>query len=150
MRRDHAPAATTSRDAQGKTRHAGGKSARWRVSAEFLQREVLVAWFVLKHRNTPWYVRIIAGNVATYVLSPIQIIPSFIPFIGLMDDVLVLTLGMGLIRLLVPATLLQEARWRAAVGMERGERIRPLTLHRDCGSLLAGFDHQSFLAIART
>src|SRR5262249_24615490 len=128
MRQDQAGAATGARNARGNAGRPTHRRSRCKVSARVLQREFLVAWFVLRNRNTPWYVRIIAGAVVTYVLSPIQIIPSFIPFIGLMDDVLVLSAGMGLIRLLVPSALLREACRRAQAAMERGENLRPLAV----------------------
>jgi len=75
-----------------------------------LHHELLVLWFILKDPRTPWYSRVIAGAAVGYVLSPVQLIPSFIPFIGLMDDVAVLSAGMALVRWLTAAAVLQDAR----------------------------------------
>lgn len=67
----------------------------------------------------------IAGIVAAYVVSPIQLIPSFIPVIGLMDDVLVAGAGMAMIRFLAPAHVLEQARERARTALSRGDNILP-------------------------
>jgi uncharacterized membrane protein YkvA (DUF1232 family) len=92
-----------------------------------LRHEVLVLWFILKDPRTPWYSRVVAGAAVGYVLSPIQLIPSFIPFIGLMDDVAVLSAGMALVRCLTTAVVLEDARGRALHSRRRdAERIKPV------------------------
>jgi len=63
---------------------------------------------LLRHPDTPWSVRAVATVAVGYVLSPIQLIPSFIPVIGQLDDVCVLFVGSRIIRLLVDPTLLAE------------------------------------------
>jgi uncharacterized membrane protein YkvA (DUF1232 family) len=78
-----------------------------------LQREVFVLWYILKDRRTPWYSRAIAASAVGYIFSPIQLIPSFIPFVGLMDDVAVLWVGMALVRCLTSNAVLHDARLRA-------------------------------------
>jgi uncharacterized membrane protein YkvA (DUF1232 family) len=106
-----------------------GKS-RWRLNAELLQREILTVWFILKDPETTWYARTIAACVAGYVLSPIQLIPSFIPVIGMMDDVLVLTIGMRAIRAFTPAHVIQRARQRSQHSLKRGENIRAIAVRK--------------------
>jgi uncharacterized membrane protein YkvA (DUF1232 family) len=92
-----------------------------------LRHEVLVLWFILKDPRTPWYSRVVAGAAVGYVLSPVQLIPSFIPFIGLMDDVAVLSAGMALVRCLTTAVVLQDARTRALHSRKRdAENIKPV------------------------
>jgi uncharacterized membrane protein YkvA (DUF1232 family) len=98
--------------------------ARWNARAELLQREVLVVWFLLRGSNTPWPARIIAGCIVGYVLSPVQLIPSFIPVIGFADDFAVMALGMGLIRAVTPKSVMEEARRRAQSAIGGGENIR--------------------------
>ena len=58
----------------------------WKASSEKLQREGFVIWFLLKDNQSPWYAKMIAGCVLAYILSPVQLIPSFIPVIGLSDE----------------------------------------------------------------
>ncbi len=99
--------------------------SRWKANTERLQREVVVVWFVLKNPGTPWYAKIISACVAAYIVSPVQLIPSFIPVIGLMDDFVVLTVGIWLIRVLTPKRVVAEARQRAELALRQGENIRP-------------------------
>jgi sulfatase modifying factor 1 len=60
------------------------------------------------HPQVPWHAKAVAGCALLYVVSPIQIIPNFIPIIGQMDDVLVVTLGMRYLRRWVPQSVLEE------------------------------------------
>ena len=62
----------------------------------------------LKHPQVPWYAKAGVGCAVLYVLSPIQIIPNFIPVIGQMDDVLAITLAIKLLRRSVPPHVLEE------------------------------------------
>ena len=101
-----------------------GSSFR-KAGTEILQRKAVTIWFLLKHPQTPWYTRGIAGCVLVYVLSPVQLIPSFIPVIGLADDLLVLSAGAWLIRILTPARIIQDAHDRAQASIRQGENIRP-------------------------
>jgi uncharacterized membrane protein YkvA (DUF1232 family) len=87
--------------------------AVWGEKARKLQKQAHVFYFAFKHPKTPWYARLIAACAAGYLLSPIQIIPSFIPVIGFMDDFVVLVVGFKLIRRAMPPEVLQECRDRA-------------------------------------
>jgi uncharacterized membrane protein YkvA (DUF1232 family) len=62
----------------------------------------------LIHPQVPWHAKAVAGCAVLYVFSPIQIIPNFIPVIGQMDDVLVVTLGIKYLRRCVPQSVLDE------------------------------------------
>jgi len=101
------------------------KQSRWKTNTERLQREVVVVWFVLKNPGTPWYAKIISACVAAYIVSPVQLIPSFIPVIGFLDDFVVLSIGVWLIRVLTPKQIVEEAKQRAELALRQGENIRP-------------------------
>lgn len=60
----------------------------------------------LWHPQVPWYAKLVAGFVVGYVFSPIQLIPNFIPIIGQLDDVLVVSIGVRLLRRWVPPPVL--------------------------------------------
>jgi uncharacterized membrane protein YkvA (DUF1232 family) len=62
----------------------------------------------LRHPQVPWYAKVVAGCAVLYVFSPIQLIPNFIPIIGQMDDVLVVSLGIKFLRKYVPQDVLDE------------------------------------------
>ena len=85
----------------------------WSDKAQKLQKEAHVFYFAFKHPGTPWYARLIAACAACYLLSPIQIIPSFIPVIGFMDDLVVLVVGFKLIQKSISPEVLEECRERA-------------------------------------
>ena len=81
----------------------------WKQRAEQLQKQGHVLYFVFKHRRTRWYSKLIAICSAAYVLSPVQLIPNFIPVIGWLDDVLVLFLGQRYFKRLPRQTSLPTA-----------------------------------------
>lgn len=64
----------------------------------------------LRHPGVPWYAKAVCGCAVLYVASPIQIIPNFIPVIGQLDDVLVITLSLKLLKRCVPPEVLDECR----------------------------------------
>jgi uncharacterized membrane protein YkvA (DUF1232 family) len=96
-----------------------------RNQAQRLQREAQVYYFVFKHPRAHWYAKLVAACCAGYVFSPIQLIPSYIPVIGLLDDFLVLFVGTQLLQRIIPPEVLTECRQLAdAAEMRRKEEIR--------------------------
>ena len=95
------------------TRRFQALIASWAQKAQKLQKEAHVFYFAFKHPRTPWYAKLIAACAAFYLLSPIQIIPSFVPVIGFMDDLVVLVVGFKLIRKTISPDVLKECRERA-------------------------------------
>jgi len=103
-------------------------SMSWRQQAQRLHREAHVFYFAFKHPRTHWYARLVAACIAGYLFSPIQLIPSFIPVIGFLDDLLVLFLGVKLLQRITPPDVLSECRELAkAAEMKRKEEIRSST-----------------------
>jgi uncharacterized membrane protein YkvA (DUF1232 family) len=103
---------------------------RWRGQAERLEKEARVYYFAFKHPRMPWYAKLVVAGTAAYLLSPIQLIPSFIPVIGFLDDLLVLVVGVKLLRKIIPPDVLTECRELAAAAqMQRNAEIRsPLAI----------------------
>ena len=98
----------------------------WKQKAERLQTEAHVFYCVFTHRRTRWYARLVAICAVGYVISPIQLIPSFIPVIGFMDDIVVLSLGAKLLRRLTPPDVLAECRELARVAEIRRKEKSPV------------------------
>jgi uncharacterized membrane protein YkvA (DUF1232 family) len=73
----------------------------------------------------PLRCRLVAGCAVAYIFSPIQLIPTFIPVIGQLDDLFVLWLGSKLLRKLTPRALLEECEARAISGGTRGSVVSP-------------------------
>ncbi len=88
-----------------------GKLRRW---ADALKNEGLTLWFCCRHQNMPWLPKILALMVVGYFLSPIDLIPDFIPVLGYLDELILLPLGIYLILKLVPDPVLTECRAQAA------------------------------------
>jgi len=65
-----------------------------------------------RHPALPWHARLVAAGTLGYLVSPVQVIPTFIPFIGQLDDLAVLFAGTRLLRLLAPAAVLAECAAR--------------------------------------
>jgi uncharacterized membrane protein YkvA (DUF1232 family) len=101
------------------------RALSWKEQARRLQKEAHVFYFVFKHPRTRWYARLLAVCTAGYLLSPVQLIPSFIPVIGFLDDLAVLFLGAKLLQRITPADVLIECRQLAdAAEIRRKEEIR--------------------------
>ncbi|RRI02746.1 DUF1232 domain-containing protein [Mesorhizobium tamadayense] len=80
---------------------------RW---ARGIKRDTVALWLAARDPRVPWYAKAAAGAVAAYALSPIDLIPDFIPIIGYLDDLLIVPLGIMLAVKLIPAGLMQELR----------------------------------------
>ncbi|CAA9343900.1 MAG: hypothetical protein AVDCRST_MAG71-2394 [uncultured Lysobacter sp.] len=90
-----------------------------RERARALKRQTLTVYFVARDPRLPWGVRVLALAIAAYALSPIDLIPDFIPVLGLLDDVILVPLGVALVLRLAPPALVDNARREAAVAAER-------------------------------
>ena len=89
--------------------------------ATALKTNVIALWLAARDPRTPWVARIIAGATAAYALSPIDLIPDFIPVVGLLDDLLIVPAGIWLALRMVPPAVMAECRARAA------EMTRPVS-----------------------
>jgi len=84
--------------------------------ARLIKRDVVALWIAARDRRTPILAKLVAGAVAAYVLSPIDLIPDFIPILGYIDDLVIVPLGILLAVHLIPPPLMQEFRDQAAAG----------------------------------
>jgi uncharacterized membrane protein YkvA (DUF1232 family) len=78
-----------------------------------LKNDAITVYFVARETKTPMPVRVLALAIAAYAFSPIDLIPDFIPVLGLLDDLLLLPLGILLVIKLTPAAILEASRTRA-------------------------------------
>ena len=86
---------------------------RLKLWAAALKREVMTLWFACRDPRTPWYARVLTMLIVAYALSPIDLIPDFIPVLGYLDELILLPVGIYLVLKLVPAEALADARARA-------------------------------------
>lgn len=80
--------------------------------------EVRTVYFAARDPRTPALVRLLALLVAAYALSPIDLIPDFIPVLGYLDDLLIVPLGLVLVIKLLPSDVLESSRQKARASME--------------------------------
>ncbi len=107
----------------GKSR-AAAIFARWRARARELKIQVHALLLAYRDPRTPWYAKVLAVLVAAYALSPIDLIPDFIPVLGQLDDLLLVPLGIALAVRLIPREVLADCRARARKADSR-PRLRP-------------------------
>jgi uncharacterized membrane protein YkvA (DUF1232 family) len=92
---------------------------RAKTWAQAAKRDAHAVWLAARHPGTPWYVKALAVAVAAYALSPIDLIPDFVPVLGYLDDLVIVPLGILLVRRLVPAEVLAECRAAAEAAEQR-------------------------------
>lgn len=98
-----------------------GKSLSERIGdlGHRLAVEAHAAWLAARDPRVPMLARILAVAVAAYALSPIDLIPDFIPVLGWLDDLVIVPLGLLAVRRLIPAPLWTELHANAEVATER-------------------------------
>ena len=85
----------------------------FKAQARALKRETHALYLAGRDPRTPWPAKVVIAIVVAYALSPIDLIPDFIPVLGYLDDVLLLPLGIYLALKLIPAAVLADARHAA-------------------------------------
>lgn len=90
-----------------------GRIAQLRKWAGTIKRDVVALYVAARDARTLWYVKVAAAAVAAYALSPIDLIPDFIPIIGYLDDLLIVPLGIALVVRLIPIELMAAFRAEA-------------------------------------
>lgn len=92
--------------------------SRLKTWAAALKREGLALWFACRDPRTPWYARGLAMVIVAYALSPIDLIPDFIPVLGFLDELILLPGAIWLVVRLLPPQVLLDSRARAQAWLE--------------------------------
>ena len=93
--------------------------ARLHAWAKSLKRDAVALWIAARDPRVPWAAKAVAGLTAAYALSPIDLIPDFIPVLGLLDDAVLVPLGILLAIRLMPPALMAEFRSAALLRAQR-------------------------------
>jgi uncharacterized membrane protein YkvA (DUF1232 family) len=91
-----------------------------RQKARALKVETLALYLVARDPRVPWYARLFVAAVVAYALSPIDLIPDFVPVLGYLDDLILVPLGLALALRMVPRPVLEECRARARAEFANG------------------------------
>ena len=86
----------------------------WRLRVRQLRRETHALYLACRDPRTPWYAKALAACVVAYALSPVDLIPDFIPLVGYLDDLLLVPLGLALAIKMIPPEVMSASRERAA------------------------------------
>ncbi|MGO9123024.1 MAG: YkvA family protein [Desulfomonilaceae bacterium] len=86
-----------------------------------LKRETFALYLAARHPETPWYAKLLVGGIVAYALSPIDLIPDFVPILGYLDDVILLPLGIALAIKMILPPVSNECRARAEEAMLNGK-----------------------------
>lgn len=98
-------------------------SRRLEQFAHRMKRDTLALYLAARHPNTPWYAKVFAAGVAAYALSPVDLIPDFVPVIGYLDDLLIVPAGIAVAIRLVPASVMSECREAAEETFANGRPV---------------------------
>jgi uncharacterized membrane protein YkvA (DUF1232 family) len=93
-----------------------GKLRDW---ARAIKRDAHAIYLAARDPRVPWYAKALALCVAGYALSPIDLIPDFIPVLGYLDDLIIVPLGIMGVVMLIPPEIMAEHRATAALAAER-------------------------------
>jgi uncharacterized membrane protein YkvA (DUF1232 family) len=85
----------------------------WKSKSNHLKSEIVALYLAYKHPRTPWYAKVLAGLIIGYALSPIDLIPDFIPVVGYLDDLIIVPAGIALLIKIIPKDILEESRVKA-------------------------------------
>jgi len=85
--------------------------------ARHLKAETLALYLAARDPRTPWYTRLVVAGIVAYALSPIDLIPDFVPVLGLLDEIVLLPLGIALALRMIPAEVMADARGRAQAAL---------------------------------
>jgi uncharacterized membrane protein YkvA (DUF1232 family) len=94
-----------------------------RQRARRLKAETWALYLAARHPGTPWYVRLLVAAIVAYALSPIDLIPDFVPVLGYVDDLLLLPLGIALAIRLIPPAVLIECRQQVQAALGSGRPV---------------------------
>lgn len=92
----------------------------WKQRAWRFKRDTYALFLAARDSRVPWYTKALALAVVGYALSPLDLIPDFVPIIGYLDDLILVPLGIALVLRLTPSGVLEECRAQAQQELERG------------------------------
>ena len=110
------------RSAGGGTGGRTGLVGRWKDGVRALKRETYALSLAYRRPDVPWYAKAFALCVVAYALSPIDLIPDFIPVLGYLDDLVLVPLGIVAARRMIPPRVMEECRREAERAMEEWKK----------------------------
>ncbi len=97
--------------------------AKWVARAQLLKREAIALYFAARDARTPIIAKLFVLAIVAYAVSPIDLIPDFIPVLGYLDELILLPIAIAIAVRMIPDAVMVEARDKAATATARGKRI---------------------------
>jgi uncharacterized membrane protein YkvA (DUF1232 family) len=94
-----------------------------KTRARALKADTYALYLAARHKDTPWYAKAFTACVAAYALSPIDLIPDFIPVVGYLDDLILVPLGLAVAVKMVPPAVMCQCREQARERMASGKPV---------------------------
>ena len=85
----------------------------WKEKAKQLKTDTYALYLAYKDPRVPWYAKVFIAAIVAYALSPIDLIPDFIPVLGYLDDLIIIPAGISLSLKMIPKEVLEECREKA-------------------------------------
>jgi len=95
---------------------------RLKDRARILKRETLALYLAARDPRTPWYAKVLAVAIVAYALSPVDLIPDFIPVLGYLDELVLIPAGIALVIRLIPREVMEDAHARAGDVLDRAKK----------------------------
>jgi len=97
--------------------------AELKKRARHLKTETYVLYLAARDPRTPWYAKLLVAGIVAYALSPIDLIPDFIPVLGYLDDLILIPMGIALAIKLIPPCVLDACRTRALEALQNEKPV---------------------------
>lgn len=92
---------------------------RLRQRARAIKKDTYVIYLASRDPRTPWYAKVLAGAIVAYALSPIDLIPDFVPILGYLDDLIIVPAGIALAVKMIPEAVLADCRLKAQLALAK-------------------------------
>ncbi|MFM9884925.1 MAG: YkvA family protein [Burkholderiales bacterium] len=100
-----------------------GSWAKWVARAQLLKRDAIALYIAARDPRTPIAAKLLALAIVAYAVSPIDLIPDFIPVLGYLDELILLPIAVAFAIRMIPEAVMLEARVKATLVSARGKRI---------------------------
>src|SRR5512136_1599290 len=101
----------------------GGWFVALRAKARMIKQDTYALYLAYRDPRTPWYAKVWAALVVAYAVSPIDLIPDFVPLLGYLDDLILIPAGIALAMRMIPNEVMQDAREKAVEEFSQGKRF---------------------------
>jgi uncharacterized membrane protein YkvA (DUF1232 family) len=122
---------------------------RWKQWARTIKRDAHALYLAARDPRVPWYAKVLAIAVAAYALSPIDLIPDFVPVLGYLDDLIIVPAGIVLVVRLIPPSIMAEHRALATAAQDRPVSRAAAAVIVGAGDCRDGLDDRLYYGCAR-